>query len=245
MRPPHDPGTPSLPPGLILGHRGASAEAPENTMGAFRLALEQGADGIEFDVQPSGDGVPVVIHDDTVERTTDGRGVVGALPWSSLAGLDAGGGERIPRLAEVVRWAAQTGAWLNVELKAPGVEAASLRLVREAGVLERTLFSSFDPGVVEEVGRFDPGARRFLLTERWDAEFGRLADRVGAQGICLEDGAATPAALHALAERGLPVVVWTVDDPLRVEMLLRAGVAAVISNVPARAVAVARSLGLR
>jgi glycerophosphoryl diester phosphodiesterase len=232
----------ALPSRLVFGHRGSSADAPENTMRAFRLALEQGADGIEFDVQPSGDGVPVVIHDDTVERTTDGVGVVGTMPWEALARLDAGGGERIPRLDEVAAWAAETGAWLNVELKAAGAEAESLRVLREAGVLERTVFSSFDPEVVAAVGRLDPGVRRFLLTERWDAEAAGVAGAVGAGGICLENAAATPVALADLHERGLPVVVWTVDDPRRVAALLDAGVAAVISNVPAHAVA-ARRLG--
>lgn len=233
---------PPLPRGLILGHRGASAEAPENTLQAFRLALEQGADGIEFDVQPSADGAPVVIHDDTVDRTTDGRGVVAALPWQALAVLDAGGGERVPRLEDVAAWAVQTRAWLNVELKAPGAEAASLQVLRATGLLERTVLSSFDPEVVARVGRLDPAARRFLLTERWDEPARGAVAACGAEGVCLEDRAATAEALRELAEAQLPVVVWTVDDARRIEQLLHAGVTAVITNVPARAVSVRRAL---
>jgi glycerophosphoryl diester phosphodiesterase len=230
------------PSRLVLGHRGASAVAPENTMRAFRLALEHGADGVEFDVQPSADGVPVVIHDGTVERTTGGRGAVAAMTWHELAALDAGDGERIPRLEDVAAWAAQSGAWLNLELKAPGAEAASLAILRRHALLERTIVSSFDAGIVAEVGRLDAGVRRFLLTERWDTATRAVRQACGAGGVCLEGAAATVSALRELAEAGLPVVVWTVDDPPRIEQLLRAGVAAVISNHPARSVAVRAAL---
>lgn len=232
----------ALPSGLILGHRGAPFEAPENTLASFRLARAQGADGVELDVQPSADGVPVVLHDATLERTTDGSGAVAALPWAAIARLDAGGGERVPRLEQVAAWAAASGAWLNVELKAPGVEAAVLAILREAGLLERTVISSFAPALVAEVGRLEPGARRFLLTERWDTGVHAAARRCGAGGICLEDAAATPAALAALRAAGLPVVVWTVDEPARLAALLRAGVAAVITNRPALAVHVRQRL---
>jgi glycerophosphoryl diester phosphodiesterase len=233
---------PSLPGGLILGHRGASADAPENTLRAFRLAIEQGADGIEFDVQPSADGVPVVIHDDTVDRTTRGSGMVAALTWSALAALDAGGGEPVPCLDDVAAWAGGAGAWLNIELKAPGVEAASVEVLRRHGLLGRTVFSSFDPAVVAAVGRVAPASRRFLLTVAWNAATREALGACGAGGVCLQDRAATAATLRELAGHGLPVVVWTVDDPLRMEQLLRAGVAAVISNYPARAAAVRRAL---
>jgi glycerophosphoryl diester phosphodiesterase len=227
---------------LILGHRGAPAEAPENTMAAFRLAIAQGADGVELDVQPSADGVAVVIHDATVDRTTDGSGSVAAMRWPELAALDAGGGERIPRLDEVAEWAADVGAWLNVELKSPGAEAASLDVLRRHALLGRTVISSFIPEIVAEVGRLDPQARRFLLTERWDAASRDVLERCRAGGVCLAGRAATAEALRELDTASLPVVVWTVDDPRHIDRLLRCGVAALISNLPGRAVAVRRAL---
>ena len=94
---------------LILGHRGASVARPENTIAAFAHALDLGAGGIECDVQRAADGALVLIHDDTLDRTTDGTGVVGDLPWSALAGLDAGGGNPIPRLADLFAWARDAG----------------------------------------------------------------------------------------------------------------------------------------
>ena len=225
---------------LILGHRGAPREAPENTFGGFRLAVEHGADGVELDVQRSADGAPVVIHDLTLDRTTDGRGEVRAHSWAELAKLHAGPGEPLRRLGEVADWAAGAGAWLNVELKGEGTEAATLGSLERAGVLERTLVSSFLPVVVHEVGKLAPGVRRALVTETWNAEVADLARDSGAGGVCIHRALATPERLRELAEAGFSVVVWTVDDPAEVRALLRAGVGGIITNDPRRAAAVRR-----
>ena len=104
---------------LVLGHRGSPARAPENTLLAFRLALEEGADGVELDVQPAGDGAPVVIHDASLERTTDSTGRIAGLTWEAVAAARSRG-EPVPRLEQAAAWAAESGAWLNVEIKSPG-----------------------------------------------------------------------------------------------------------------------------
>ena len=226
---------------LILGHRGSPARAPENTMLAFRLAREEGADGVELDVQPAADGAPVVIHDATLERTTDGAGAVASLAWAEVAAARSGG-EPVPRLEEAARWAAESGAWLNVEIKSAGAEAAALAAVEGAGVLGRTFFSSFLPDVVARVGELAPHAARFLLAERWDDEARANALRLGVRGVCLHHPAATAGALAELNALGLEVVAWTVDDPARLRELLRAGVRAVITNHPARGVAALRDV---
>jgi glycerophosphoryl diester phosphodiesterase len=231
----------SPPRPLVLGHRGAPAGAPENTLAAFRLALEQGADGVELDVQPSADGVPVVIHDDTLHRTTDSAGAVAALPWERIARARSRG-EPVPRLEEVAEWAAAAGAWLNVELKRAGAEAASLAVIGEAGLLERTVFSSFLPEVVAEVGRLERRAARYFLTERWDDPVRRVVRGLGAHGVCLKHPLATAPVLAELRAAGLPAVVWTVDRPARVRELLRAGVQALITNHPARGAAILREV---
>lgn len=225
---------------LILGHRGAPREAPENTFGAFRLALEGGADGVELDVQRSADDVPVVIHDLTLERTTTGAGEVRAHRWEVLRTLQAGPDEPLRSLAETAAWAAGAGAWLNVELKAEGTEAPSLAVLERAGVLEHTLVSSFLPTVVLAVGRLAPGVRRALVTETWGTVEAGLVRDSGAGGVCIERGLATPERLRELRDAGLAVVVWTVDDPGEVATLLRAGVDAVITNEPRAAAAVRR-----
>jgi len=226
---------------LILGHRGSPARAPENTLLAFRLACEEGADGVELDVQPAGDGAPVVIHDDTLDRTTDAAGAVSAMTWAQVAAARTRG-EPVPRLEAAAAWAAESGAWLNVEIKSPGAEAASLAAVEAAGVLGRTFFSSFLPDVVARVGELAPHAARYLLGERWDDETRAHAARLGVRGVCLHHEAATPAALAELRALGLDVVVWTVDHPERLRELLGAGVRAVITNHPARGVEALREV---
>jgi len=222
---------------LILGHRGAPYDAPENTMRAFRLALEQGADGIEFDVQPSADGVLAVLHDDTLDRTTDSHGDVALLPWERISAARSGG-EPVPRLEEVVAWAAQTDAFLNMEIKRPGVEAAALAAIEAGGRTARTIFSSFIPETVAELRRLAPDAAAWLLTERWGPRVLQLAGDLGVGGVCLDVRRATPAALAQLDAAGLPVVIWTTDRPARIRTLLRAGVAGIITNRPALGVQV-------
>ncbi len=227
---------------LILGHRGASADAPENTMRAFRLALEQGADGVELDVQPSADCVPVVIHDDTLDRTTDGAGPVSALPWAEVSRLRSGG-EPVPRLEEVAAWAAESGAWLNVEVKGGGIEGRVLDVLHRAGVLERTILSSFVPEIVWELRRMSPpGTRVYFLTERWDDEVRAGVRALGAGGVCLAGKLADDGALAEAVALGLPAVTWTVDEPERIAAHLRAGARAVITNRPAVGVAARRGM---
>lgn len=221
---------------LILGHRGSPADAPENTLRSFALALDHGADGVELDVQPSADGVPVVIHDDTLDRTTDRRGPLRLLPWETIGAARAAG-EPVPRLEQIAQWAAEANAWLNVELKTAGTEAAALRAVREAGILPRAVFSSFVPAAVAEVRRIAPEACAFLLTEQWDARARAHFHEAGAGGVCLGNAGATDPVLRELARAAVPVIVWTVDEPARMRHLLHSGVAALITNQPAAAVA--------
>jgi glycerophosphoryl diester phosphodiesterase len=200
-------------------------------MRAFRLALEQGADGIELDVQPSADGVPVILHDDTLDRTTDSTGDVSQLTWDRISAARAGG-EPVPRLEEVAAWAAETNAFLNVEIKRPGVEAAALEAIEAAGRTPWTIFSSFVPESVSEVRRLDPKAACWLLTDRWGPHVLQLAADLRVGGVCLDVRRATVAALGQLRAAGLPVVIWTVDRPIRIRNLLRAGVAGIITNQP-------------
>jgi len=211
-------------------------------MRAFRLALEEGADGVELDVQPSADGVPVVLHDDTLDRTTDQAGDVAALPWARIAAARAGG-EPVPRLEEVVAWAAETGAFLNVELKRPGAEAAAVACIAAAGLRERTIFSSFVAASVAEVRRLDPAAACYLLSDGRAGLAMAAARQLGASGVCLGARRATPAALAEFRRAGVPVIVWTVDRPYRIRGLLGEGVRGIITNLPALAVQVRAEAG--
>lgn len=230
MTPPNPFGKP-----LILGHRGAPREAAENTLRSLGLALRRGADGVELDVQRSRDGVPVVIHDDTLERTMGVAGAVSGLAWPAIERLS---GARVPSFAQAAAWAAASGAWLNVEIKAAGVEEKVVRILSTTGLLPRTVVSSFDAAVVARIGEIEASVPRFLLTERWDDAARAGVERSGAQGVCLRVDAADDATLTDIFRHGLPVVAWTVNEAATVERLLRAGVAAVISDDPGMAAGV-------
>jgi glycerophosphoryl diester phosphodiesterase len=230
-----------FPRPLVLGHRGAPGDAPENTLRSFALAMEQGADGVEVDVRVARDGVPVVVHDPAMAREGGRPVVVAERDWPALQQLSA---SRLSSFEQACSWAAAAGAWVNVELKVPGAEGAVLAELRRTGLLPRCFLSSFDAGVVAEVGRRAPESVRFLLLEAWDAEAHRLVVESGAAGVCLAVDAADALTLEVLHNEDLPVVVWTVNDRARMVELFRAGVAGIITDVPALAVAARREAGV-
>jgi glycerophosphoryl diester phosphodiesterase len=221
---------------LILGHRGAPREVPENTLASFRRALEAGADGVELDVHLAADGEAVVVHDPDLARTAGSSEIVAESTAAQLAALDLGAGEGVPGLVGVAEWAATSGAWLNVELKAAEGELVHIAVacLRDAGVLDRTILSSFHPHSVAAARESAPGAAAYLLTEQWNATVRRSVAAVGASGVCLADAAATPSALAELADLSLPTIIWTVDSAARMRALLRARVAGLITNLPGR-----------
>lgn len=221
---------------LILGHRGSPSRAPENSLRGLALALEEGADGVEVDVQLSADGVPVLIHDRTLDRTGHGQGPVAALPWTELSRL-SGGGEPLASLEQAAAWAAEAGAWINVEVKAEGAERATVEVLRGAGVLPRSVLSSFSVRTMERLGELAPEALRFLLTEHWNDGVLEAAATADVRGVCLRVDAASHLALDVLRREGYAVIVWTVDESARIRELLRSGVAGIITNHPERAVA--------
>jgi len=242
-----------MPP-FILAHRGASAYAPENTLAAFRLAREMGADGIELDVQLSKDKVPVVIHDDLVDRTTDGQGRVSDLKIADIARLDAGAktedyrGEQIPTLAQVFEalseWLKPVGrerpCIINVELKTDrlttdGLEREVANVIARYAVQDRVLISSFNPLSLHRFKTFNPRCTRGLLFDNTMPFYLRKT--------WLRFWAA-PRAMHpehtmvdaryvAWAKRKrLAVNTWTVDDPGEAKVFAQLGVTAIITNKP-------------
>ena len=238
---------------LVLGHRGASADAPENTMAAFRLALEQGADGVELDVWRCGTGEVVVHHDADTLRTAGQARRISSASFGELRRLDVGAwkgerfrGERIPLLAEVLE--ALPGAAVNIELKSSGLPhlalaRAVLRVMLDAVAEERCIVSSFDYAVLGAFRVAAPAVASgvlFAADRYWRARelAGTLLLRPRA--VHPERTLMTPERARAWAARGLAVNVWTVDDPEEVERLCRLGAAAVITNRPAVARAAIR-----
>lgn len=219
-----------FPHQLVLGHRGAPREAIENTLRSFDLALRHGADGVELDVQRTRDAVPVVIHDDSLERTMGVPGRVGELDWPAVARLTRA---MVPSFDQVAAWAAASGAWLNVELKAAGVEQDVLAILDKADLLERVIVSSFSASIVKRVGELNADVHRFFLTERWDGAAEVKFIESGARGVCLRVDAADESTLDRLMGLELPVIVWTVNEPSTARLLLSAGIAGIITDDPA------------
>ena len=231
---------------LVWGHRGASRAAPENTLAAFRLAAKLGADGVELDAQRCGTGEVVVLHDESLGRTTGYAALLAETPLSKLRTLDAGArfseefrGERVPLLSEVL---AETPASLlvNVELKCDraddrGLTAATVAVVREQRAEARVLFSSFNPFCLFRARALAPEVPRALLFER-DSSFALrhalAAPALGALALHPEDVLATPAAVRSWRRRGYLVAAWTVDDADRAQALREAGASGIITNVP-------------
>src|SRR5215472_5231753 len=168
----------SWPHPRIIGHRGGGSLAPENTLAGFRKAAALGFGAVEFDVMLTADGIPILIHDETLDRTTNGRGAVSATPWEKIAGLDAGArfgtrGERVPRLDEAGKLCIELGLWANVEIKpASGFEretaVAACGLIASlwAGAPRRPLVSSFQRPCLEVAQRALADFERGFLSDR-------------------------------------------------------------------------------
>lgn len=228
----------------LIAHRGGGALAPENTLAGLRMAAQHGYRGVEFDVMLSGDGTPILIHDETLERTTNGFGRVAETTDAELARLDAGSwhgahfaGEPIPAFADAVELCLALGLWANVEIKpAHGAEAETGRkaaaLAREmwAGAELPPLLSSFSVEALEAAREAAPELPRGLLYDavpaNWRMEFMRL----GCASLHCDARRLTSALLAETKAAGVPVVVYTVNDIEEAERLLRFGVAAVITD---------------
>lgn len=233
---------------LNLGHRGASHDAPQNTLAAFRLANAYGADGYELDAQLSKDGTIVVMHDFTVDKTTNGSGPVSSLTLEELKRLDAGAkfsprfaGERIPTLAEVFD-VLESHTFVNVELKSKsvqdnGLEDATIRLIRARKLEDRVILSSFNPYSLLRVRRFAPELKVGML---YAPDLPLYIRKAWFRFIVKPD------AMHPLyklvdapymawaRKQGCDVNVWTVDDPGDMKRLAGLGVNAIITNMPDR-----------
>lgn len=223
----------------VIAHRGASGLRPENTLAAFLLARDLGADGIELDVRMSRDGVPMVHHDPTLDRTTAMTGRVDARSAAELAGADAGGGEPVPTLAEALEATAPLPVLL--ELKEVRAARPALDAVRHAGALDRVAFASFQGQALAPLR----GAGIPLGASRSDIALAALGAAVGWRaGRASCDFYAVPyrwkdvitVPTHRFIARALrqgrPVHVWTVDDPALARRLWRAGVRGILTNRP-------------
>lgn len=196
----------------VMGHRGARHEAPENTLPSIARALEAGAEAIEVDVQPTRDGALVVIHDETLERTTDGAGRVDAHILAELRALDAGDGAQVPTLAEVLELC-RGRAELFVELKAPGCEARVVQAIQAADQVEACFVKSFVHPWLLTVKALEPALRTACLLYGRPVDPAAVARAAKAEvfsvGIALLD----PDLVERCHAGGVQVCTWNCNDP--------------------------------
>nr|NNM91202.1 glycerophosphodiester phosphodiesterase [Bacilli bacterium] len=229
----------------IIAHRGASAIAPENTMAAFEAAILLGADGIELDVHQTKDGVLVVMHDETVDRTTQGRGRIIDMTYDEIAILDAGYrhssayiGEKVPKLSDVLEHLQTTNLLLNIELKTDqihyeGIEASALTLVKAIGMFEKTIFSSFYHPSLKVLQGMDATVQIAMLCPLHRPVHAKEAKAFGAQAIHPDARLMLNRSYSEEAKReGIHLRPYTVDEPHHIQALYALHVDAVITNKP-------------
>lgn len=236
---------------LIIGHRGASAVAPENTMAAFREAIAAGADGIEFDVRLTRDGVPVVIHDNSLRRTGGLSQRIAELTWSEVAKVDVGSwfagsfaNETVPSLAELFSLFQSNNSRLYLEMKcdAPAEYAplaqACCHAIAEHGLEERVMIECFQLPALKEVDAaiktvalFEPSFSPSVLS---DQSIINKATDVGAVALALHHRLARRSLVEKAKQASMHVAVWTVNDPSWIERARTLDIDALITNNPAK-----------
>jgi glycerophosphoryl diester phosphodiesterase len=223
----------------VYAHRGGNVDAPENTLAAFRHAIEVGADWLEFDVQMTKDGALVVMHDETVDRTTDGAGRVADLTLEEIRALDAGNGEKVPTFEEAITLAKSAGVNIFPEAKSahlyPGIEAKMLSTLEAAGYLDHTVIQSFEPDSLKTLHQLNPTARTCALSGLW--QFNISAPVGEATSVCpmAEMAVLDPYMIRQAHDQGLPVIVWfgLLKNPFWVRMMRFFGADGIITDDPA------------
>lgn len=218
---------PDMPQPLLLGHRGSPRQHRENTLPSFQAALDSGLDGVELDVRRLADGTLVIHHD---ERLFDGRRLAD-LTLRQLAP------HPVPTLDEVLEWAADTGAYLNVELKYESVRpddrvARTAEGLRRHGLLESTIVSSFNPLFLAALRSAAPEIERGLLFDRWPGVMPLVARLLDVRALHPHHSLVTPGLMDLARRRGWRVNVWTVNDVDLARRLVGLGAAGLIGDVP-------------
>jgi glycerophosphoryl diester phosphodiesterase len=227
---------------LTISHAACKGHAPENTLAGIEAALRFGVDAIEIDLHLTRDGVPVLMHDDTVDRTTDGTGRVRDLTVEHIRTLDAGArtfdgrfrGERIPTLADVLDLTRRE-CLLVIEIKQRDIEREVASVVRRVDGADHVMIWSFLPDVVSVVRRLMTEIPAAQLWSRRTGDPASLlagAVRRGAQGISVHYSMVDPALVHAARLRGLSVYTWTVDETDEQARVAAAGVDGICTNLP-------------
>ncbi|MEE8384753.1 MAG: glycerophosphodiester phosphodiesterase [Dehalococcoidia bacterium] len=224
---------------LVISHAACAGHAPENTLAGIRAALEMGADAIEMDVQATADGVPVLMHDLTVDRTTNGSGDLASLTLEQLQALNAGS-EPVPTFAQALELT-RGRALLVAEIKRPGCEAALANVIRQADAIEDVMVWSFMPPALTAMRQAEsrlPGA--LLIAPGSMSQWPMLRElslRLGLQAVSMFHLDVSAEVVSRAWRSGLTVYAWTADAESDIQRLLVLGVDGIVTNHPERALA--------
>lgn len=249
---------------LIIAHRGASELAPENTLAAFRRAIEDGAEGIEFDVRLAKDGVPVVFHDSTLGRLSEAHGLVSSFTAEELQKTDVGSwfnqknpesaepsfsAETVPTLEQTLELLSEFEGAIYVELKCRETEIKQLseavcQTIARSPIFAQIIIKSFQLEVIPTVRRLCPGVKtgalfapKIMTILRKEKRLVNIAAEIGADMLSIHFSLATRKLMKKAAKKNLPVAIWTADNPRWVRRAFDLGLYGVITNNPARLLA--------
>lgn len=228
------------------GHRGAAGLYPENTLAGFAYADEIGCDRVELDVHLTSDGRLAVIHDPGLDRTTGSGGEVSRMPLEELQRLDAGGGQHIPSLEEVLDLLRPSAIILQIELKGPGTDHETPRVIERAGMAERVVFTSFFHERVKTALGLLPGARGGVLVSCSPVDPVAIIDAASAQTIHVNATRLDDALVSRVRRGGRSIAAWgKITEAEQIRSLIDLGVDAIGSDYPDRIISCLRERGLR
>tara|TARA_R110000868_G_scaffold1211_2_gene9323 strand:+ start:44545 stop:45384 length:840 start_codon:yes stop_codon:yes gene_type:complete len=234
---------------IVIAHRGASSYAPENTHSAFKLAIEMEAEMIELDISLTKDGIPVVVHDETVDRTTSASGLVSSFTLKELKELETGAwfnekfiGEPFPTLEEVLTYTKDKIA-VNIEVKTEavtdfpigGIVEKALKIVNEAGVSDQVIFSSFDYRVMEHLQTLAPEISKAILYEKNQSKGllpSELVTKYRVDAFNCSHRELSDVWITDLKSHGIPFFIYTVNNESLMKELIKKGVKGIFSDKP-------------
>lgn len=220
---------------IIIAHRGASAQAPENTLLAFEKAWQLGANMIELDVHETVDGYLVCIHDPTIERTTNGTGEVSSLTFKEIREYDLGQGQKIPLLEDVLKFS-YGKIQVNIELKILGVEQKIASLLGDLNLIDNTIVSSFLHLSLSAIKEFDDRIRTAILLNSEIDDLSSYALEFGAHAVNPLKDLISKSLVRSAHDHGIKVYPWTVNDEKQMVQLFKMGVDGIITDYPDRGV---------
>ncbi|MGY5873106.1 MAG: glycerophosphodiester phosphodiesterase family protein [Candidatus Thorarchaeota archaeon] len=216
---------------IVVAHRGASGLAPENTLAAHRIALETGAHMTEIDVQETADGELVCIHDYDVNRTTNGHGKIAELTYREIRELDAGEGEKIPSLTEVIDFV-RGKMKINIELKVTDVEKRVLSLVKERKMIQDVTISSFLHGTLVSMRNLDASITTAVLVSKIREDMISYVQEIEANALNPDYKTISSHLVEDAHSNDVQVFPWTVNDSTQIRNLYKIGVDGIITDFP-------------